>query len=154
MFYFNFSPWFDCRKENVTYLRYCRQMMGDIPIALEFRHQSWLSDAYRVGTLDFMKQEGWIHTIDEPQAGDGSIPTVPVATHPEMTLIRMHGRNVHGWVRPKNADMNWRDVRYLYKYNKQELLEWKERALKLAEFSKVIYMLFNNNSAGDKEWLG
>lgn len=76
--------------------------MGDIPIALEFRHQSWLSDAYRVGTLDFMKQEGWIHTIvDEPQAGDGSIPTVPVATHPEMTLIRMHGRNVHGWVRPK-----------------------------------------------------
>lgn len=103
--------------------------MGDIPIALEFKHQSWLSDAYRVGTLDFMKQEGWIHTIDEPQAGDGSIPTVPVATHPEMTLIRMHGRNVHGWARPKNADTNWRDVRNLYKYNKQELLEWKECVL-------------------------
>ena len=150
MVLFQFPPWFDCRKENVTYLRYCKQMMGDIPIALEFRHQSWFSDAYRAGTLDFMKKEGWIHTIvDEPQAGDGSIPIVPVATHPKMTLIRMHGRNIHGWVRPKNADTNWREVRYLYKYNQQELLEWKERVLELAKFSQDIIMLFNNNSGGD-----
>jgi len=150
MVLFQFPPWFDCRKENVTYLRYCKQMMGDIPIALEFRHQSWFSNTYRAGTLEFMKQEGWIHTIvDEPQAGDGSIPIVPVATHPEMTLIRMHGRNVHGWVRPKNADTNWREVRYLYKYNNQELLEWKERVLELAKTSQDIIILFINNSGGD-----
>ncbi|HLR66793.1 MAG TPA: DUF72 domain-containing protein [Virgibacillus sp.] len=150
MVLFQFPPWFDCRKENVTYLRYCKQMMGDIPIALEFRHQSWFSNTYRAGTLEFMKREGWIHTIvDEPQAGDGSIPIVPVATHPEMTLIRMHGRNVHGWVRPKNADTNWREVRYLYKYNNQELLEWKERVLELAKTSQDIIILFNNNSGGD-----
>src|SRR5699024_184772 len=150
MVLFQFPPWFDCRKENVTYLWYCKQMMGDIPIALEFRHQSWFSNTYRAGTLEFMKREGWIHTIvDEPQAGDGSIPIVPVATHPEMTLIRMHGRNVHGWVRPKNADTNWREVRYLYKYNNQELLEWKERVLELAKTSQDIIILFNNNSGGD-----
>lgn len=150
MVLFQFPPWFDCRTENVTYLRYCKQMMGDIPVALEFRHRSWFSEAYRDRTIRFMKQEGWIHTIvDEPQVGDGSVPIVPVATHPEMTLIRMHGRNVYGWVSPKNADTNWREVRYLYNYNEQELLEWKERVMKLATSSENIYVLFNNNSGGD-----
>lgn len=150
MVLFQFPPWFDCRKENVNYLRYCKQMMGDIPIALEFRNQSWFREPYRSSTLEFMENHGWIHAIaDEPQAGDGSIPIVPAATDPNMTLIRMHGRNIHGWTKPKNADTNWRDVRYLYKYNENELLEWKERVRKLAKSSKDIIILFNNNSGGD-----
>jgi len=150
MVLFQFPPWFDCRKENVNYLRYCKQMMGDIPVALEFRNQSWFCDRYRTDTLDFMKQNGWIHSIaDEPQAGDGSVPIIPVATNPDMTLIRMHGRNFHGWIKPKNADTNWRDVRYLYKYNQKELLEWKERIMELKKHTKDVIVLFNNNSGGD-----
>lgn len=150
MVLFQFPPWFDCKKENVNYLKYCKKMMGDIPIALEFRNQSWFSEKYRSSTIHFMKEQGWIHAVvDEPQAGDGSAPTVPVATDSNMTLIRMHGRNVHGWTRPKNAETNWREVRYLYKYNERELLEWKEHVLTLAKSSKDIIILFNNNSGGD-----
>ncbi|MBD1222938.1 DUF72 domain-containing protein [Virgibacillus halodenitrificans] len=150
MVLFQFPPWFDCRKENVNYLRYCKQRMGDIPIALEFRNQSWFSDEFRQSTLDFMEKEGWIHSIaDEPQAGDRSIPIVPVVTNSNKTLVRMHGRNVHGWNKPKNADTNWRDVRYLYKYNQEELLEWKQRIEKLTQESEDIIILFNNNSGGD-----
>lgn len=150
MVLFQFPPWFDCKKENVNYLKYCKKMMGDIPIALEFRNQSWFSEKYRSSTIHFMKEQGWIHAVvDEPQAGDGSAPTVPIATDSNMTLIRMHGRNVHGWTRPKNAETNWREVRYLYKYNEKELLEWKEHVLTLAKSSKDIIILFNNNSGGD-----
>lgn len=150
MVLFQFPPWFDCKKENVNYLRYCKKIMGDIPVALEFRNQSWFSEKYRSSTIHFMKEQGWIHTVvDEPQAGDGSAPTVPVATDSNITLIRMHGRNVHGWTRPKNAETNWREVRYLYKYNEKELLEWKEHVLTLAKSSKDIIILFNNNSGGD-----
>nr|WP_202395732.1 DUF72 domain-containing protein [Virgibacillus halodenitrificans] len=150
MVLFQFPPWFDCRKENVNYLRYCKQRMGDIPIALEFRNQSWFSDEFRQSTLDFMEKEGWIHSIaDEPQAGERSIPIVPVVTNSNKTLVRMHGRNVHGWNKPKNADTNWRDVRYLYKYNQEELLEWKQRIEKLTQESEDIIVLFNNNSGGD-----
>nr|WP_279391895.1 DUF72 domain-containing protein [Virgibacillus halodenitrificans] len=150
MVLFQFPPWFDCRKENVNYLRYCKQRMGDIPIALEFRNQSWFADEFRQSTLDFMEKEGWIHSIaDEPQAGDRSIPIVPVVTNSNKTLVRMHGRNVHGWNKPKNADTNWRDVRYLYKYNQEELLEWKQRIEKLTQESEDIIVLFNNNSGGD-----
>lgn len=148
MVLFQFPPWFDCRTDNVTYLRYCKRMIGDIPVALEFRHQSWFSNKFRKSTLAFMKQEGWIHSVaDEPQAGVGSIPLVPVATNENMTLVRMHGRNIHGWNSSGNA--NWREVRYLYKYNKQELSEWKKTLAKLSSVSKDVIVLFNNNSGGD-----
>lgn len=148
MVLFQFPPWFDCRRENVDYLRYCKKMMAGFPLALEFRNQTWFSQPYRASTLAFMKAEGWIHSIvDEPQAGMGSAPTVPVVTNSELTLVRMHGRNFHGWNKPKEG--NWREVRFLYKYNKEELLEWKERVIKLAKDSKDVIVLFNNNSGGD-----
>ncbi|MBY7142573.1 DUF72 domain-containing protein [Virgibacillus sp. NKC19-3] len=150
MVLFQFPPWFDCRKANVNYLRYCKKMMGDTPVALEFRNQTWFSSAFRERTLSFMKEEGWIHAVcDEPQAGDGSVPIVPEATDSNMTLVRMHGRNVHGWTKPNSGDTNWREVRYLYQYNREELLEWKERIWKLAKSSKDVIVLFNNNSGGD-----
>lgn len=150
MVLFQFPPWFDCKKKHVDYLRYCKKMMGDIPVALEFRNQSWFRTTYRESTLAFMREEGWIHAIaDEPQAGDRSVPIVPAATDLDMTLVRMHGRNVHGWNKPRDADTNWREVRYLYKYNQEELLEWKDRVDKLKKETKNIVILFNNNSGGD-----
>ncbi|WP_269411014.1 DUF72 domain-containing protein [Lentibacillus daqui] len=151
MVLFQFPPWFACKKENVDYLRYCKQQIGDIPVALEFRHQSWFSDAFRADTLAFIKQEGWIHTIvDEPQAGERSIPTVPVVTDENLALVRMHGRNVYGWNKPNGADNNsWREVRYLYRYNNAELSEWKDRIKQLSKGTKDIIVLFNNNSGGD-----
>lgn len=62
-------------------------------------------------------------------------------------LVRFHGRNVHGWQK-RNAE-NWREVRYLYRYNQQELQEWAEKIKSLATEVKDVYLLFNNNSGGD-----
>ncbi|MCC3355778.1 DUF72 domain-containing protein [Bacillus sp. REN16] len=148
MVLFQFPPWYDCKRENVDYLRWCKDQMKDIPVALEFRHQSWFSPQLKVQTLLFMEQEGWIHSIcDEPQAGSGSIPMVLHPTDQNKTLVRFHGRNVHGWTKPNEG--NWRDVRYLYKYNKKELEEWINHIHMLGQESETIYVLFNNNSGGD-----
>jgi uncharacterized protein YecE (DUF72 family) len=145
---FQFPPWFDCRKENVAYIRYCKKMMEEIPVALEFRHQSWFNQKYREGTLSFMQEEGWIHSIaDEPQAGEGSVPLVPVATDANMTIVRMHGRNVQGWNKQEGVD--WREVRFLYSYSTEELLECKKIIDDLAKQTKDLVVLFNNNSGGD-----
>jgi uncharacterized protein YecE (DUF72 family) len=145
---FQFPPWFKCIRENVEYLRWCKHEMGDIPCALEFRHQSWFVPQYRQKTLDFLTSEKWIHSIcDEPQSGEGSIPTVLKATTPGKVLIRFHGRNVHGWQKRKGED--WREVRYLYRYNQQELLEWAVSIGELVKDTKDVYLLFNNNSGGD-----
>jgi uncharacterized protein YecE (DUF72 family) len=145
---FQFPPWFDCTRTNVATLRRCKQQMADIPVMLEFRHQSWFTEEMRERTLDFMSREGWIHSIcDEPQAGPGSVPTVLVPTNDRLTLVRFHGRNVSGW--NSSGSPSWRDVRYLYRYNTEELLAWKEQLLELKQSTKEVVVIFNNNSGGD-----
>ncbi|WP_147533974.1 DUF72 domain-containing protein [Bacillus marasmi] len=148
MVLFQFPPWFDCKRENVTYLRWCKEQMGETPCALEFRHQSWFTPEMTQKTLDFMKKEGWIHSIcDEPQAGLSSIPTILDTLNNENVLVRFHGRNVHGWNKVKGQD--WREVRYLYRYNKQELEQWAENLKELNKQCDNVYAVFNNNSGGD-----
>jgi uncharacterized protein YecE (DUF72 family) len=145
---FQYPPWFDCKKDHVEQLRYTKEMMEELPVALEFRNQTWFEPQMREKTLSFMENEGWIHSVcDEPQAGSGSIPTVLHPTHSDVTIVRFHGRNVHGWT--NKGQTNWREVRYLYRYNKEELLEWKDRLDILRKGSKEICVLFNNNSGGD-----
>lgn len=143
-----FPPWFDCTKENVEYLRVVKGHLAELPAALEFRNQSWFSGEMTEKTLEFMQAEKWIHSIcDEPQAGTGSIPAVLQPTDPDLTLVRFHGRNAEGW--NSGGQPNWRDVRYLYRYDIEELTEWKEHLLLLEAATKEICVLFNNNSGGD-----
>ncbi|MGX9135727.1 DUF72 domain-containing protein [Rummeliibacillus sp. JY-2-4R] len=140
-----FPPWFDCQQKNVQYIRYIRQQLADFPVAIEFRNRTWYSESYMDGTLQFLKQQGLFHTVcDEPQAGEGSVPLVPISTG-EKVLFRIHGRNVHGWRNPGNNE-RWREVRFLYDYTKEELAGLKETVLKIQESAKDVYVLFNNNS--------
>ncbi|PLR92609.1 DUF72 domain-containing protein [Bacillus sp. T33-2] len=146
---FQFPPWFDCQRENVEYLRWCRDQMGDLPCALEFRNQSWFAGEMKEKTVEFMKREKWIHSIcDEPQAGVGSVPTVLQATTEDKVLVRFHGRNTHGWNK-QGGGQNWREVRYLYRYNREELQEWAVNLKKLEEQCEHVFAVFNNNSGGD-----
>jgi uncharacterized protein YecE (DUF72 family) len=148
MVLFQFPPWFDCNSKNIAVLRETRERMGNVPCALEFRNQTWYSSEMREKTLEFLTKQQWIHTIaDEPQAGMGSIPIVPIATTPDKTLVRLHGRNVNGW--HKSSDPNWRNLRYLYRYNTTELTEWRNRLRELEKSCETLYVMFNNNSGGD-----
>jgi uncharacterized protein YecE (DUF72 family) len=148
MVLFQYPPWFDCQKKNVDLLRYTRDKMPDFPLALEFRNRSWFEPSVKERTLKFMEEGEWIHSIvDEPQAGESSIPTVLHPTRKDNTLVRMHGRNVHGW--NSNGRPDWRDVRYLYRYSRQELSEWKNKIEHLHSQCQDVIVLFNNNSGGD-----
>lgn len=146
---FQFPPWFDCTAEHVRQLRAIRKWMGNLPLALEFRHQSWFTPANRERTLEFMRQEGWIHIVcDEPQIGRGSVPTVLEPTDPELTIVRMHGRNAAGW--SQASAPNWREIRTLYRYSLEELQDWVGMLDQLfSQGTKEICMIFNNNSGGD-----
>jgi uncharacterized protein YecE (DUF72 family) len=145
---FQYPPWFDCTHENIKILRLAKRQMKDIPVALEFRHQSWFFQDKKEKTLAFMEQEGWIHSIcDEPQAGAGSVPAILHPTNSKLTIIRMHGRNKTGW--NQGGTQNWREVRYLYRYSEEELLEWKNHIRELQDKTEEIHIIFNNNSGGD-----
>ncbi|OKP85701.1 DUF72 domain-containing protein [Paenibacillus sp. P32E] len=145
---FQFPPWFDCTKDNVEFLREAKERMLDVPSAIEFRNESWYSPEMRDNTLGFLEKEGWIHTVaDEPQAGSGSIPIVPVSTSSDATYVRLHGRNISGWNQSSHPD--WRKLRYLYRYSTEELTEWRDRLLELEKTCRELYVVFNNNSGGD-----
>lgn len=145
---FQYPPWFDCERKHVEILKRTREWMDGFPVALEFRNQSWFIPEYRERTLQFMRDEGWTHSIaDEPDAGIGSIPVVLEPTQSHATMIRLHGRNTSGW--HSSGEANWREVRYLYRYNAEELEEWKHNLLTLLNGSKECWLIFNNNSGGD-----
>jgi uncharacterized protein YecE (DUF72 family) len=145
---FQYPPWFECNRENVKLLRLTKERMENIPVALEFRHQSWFSPEMKEKTLSYMVKEGWIHSIcDEPQVFPGSIPTILEPTNKNLTIVRFHGRNTSGWT--SSGTTNWREVRYLYRYNNDELIEWKENLLRLEKETDEVCVIFNNNSGGD-----
>ena len=143
-----FPPWFNCQKEHVHYIKEVKERLREFPVAIEFRHQSWYYPEVKEKTLDFLKQYEFIHSVcDEPQSGEGSIPLVPVSTSKEHVLFRLHGRNVHGWRNPGNSQ-KWREIRYLYDYNEQELNEIAQIVHSLKSQAKEVTVLFNNNSGG------
>ncbi|MCR8659618.1 DUF72 domain-containing protein [Paenibacillus endoradicis] len=144
---FQYPPWFDCMTKHVMVLRATKKLMNNIPCALEFRHQSWFRDEMRAKTIQFMKDEQWIHSVcDEPQAGDGSIPMIIESTNETLTMVRLHGRNESGW--NDTGDDKWREVRYLYDYSEQQLAEWLPRLEQLSQGSEDVFVIFNNNSGG------
>lgn len=143
-----FPPWFDCQKEHVEQLRDTTKRLMEFDVAIEFRHQSWYAADMRDKTLAFLQDHQLIHSVcDEPQAGDGSIPLVPISTRKDKVLLRIHGRNIHGWLNPGQAQ-NWREVRYLYDYTTEELKELSASVTALAQTTKDVYVIFNNNSGG------
>lgn len=141
-----FPPWFDCRRENVEQIRFVYEQLQPLPVAIEFRHQSWYSPAYQEKSLQFLRDLPAIHSVcDEPQAGEGSIPLVPIATA-DQVLFRLHGRNEAGWVNTTGDDKEWRKVRYLYEYNEEELRSLREVIEHLDKQAKDVFVIFNNNS--------
>lgn len=140
-----FPPWFDCSVKNVQYIRYVKQQLGDFPVAIEFRNRTWYSADRKHETINFLAELGFIHTVcDEPQAGVGSVPFVAEATN-DKALVRIHGRNVYGW-RNSGSTENWREVRFLYDYNEDELTDLANKIKNLEKLCKEVYILFNNNS--------
>ena len=143
-----FPPWFDCTVQNIRYIRYVREQLKAFPVCIEFRHQSWFNDQFKEETLAFLTEYDMIHAVcDEPQVGQGSIPLVNRITN-ETAFVRYHGRNEHGWTKKDMTDEAWRDVRYLYDYNKQELQDLAQKVKLLEQKAKNIYVVFNNNSGG------
>lgn len=144
-----FPPWFDCTKENVDEIQFVCEKLHGFDIAVEFRHQSWYSPVFQQKTLDFLRKLKVIHSVcDEPQAGDGSIPLVASTTRSDKVLVRLHGRNIHGWRNTTGDDQAWRKVRYLYNYNDAELQEIQRAVEKLSAETKEVFVIFNNNSGG------
>lgn len=144
---FQFPPFFHAERKNINYLAFLRQQLPHLPIAIEFRHQSWYKAAYRQSLIRFCQQEHFtLVAADEPQSTMASVPFVIAPTNQDLVLLRFHGRNSIGW---RDSGKQWRKKRTLYRYSKDELAEFKNAIQKLEGRVNEICVIFNNNSAGD-----
>lgn len=144
---FQFPPYFDASLQDIEYLKLVRTLMGSLPIAVEFRNQTW----YRPGTVKSLLAycrdlHFTLVAADEPHTTVTSVPFYLAVTNPQLAMLRLHGRNTQGWV---NQDKSWRKTRTLYRYSPEELTSFANAINGLDPQPKEICVIFNNNSAKD-----
>lgn len=144
---FQFPPFFNATTENIEYLQQVRALLPDLPIAVEFRNQTWFDDAIFKVTRNFLQELAMtLVIVDEPQQGANSAPLKLAVTNHNLVMFRLHGQNTKGWANP---DKSWRKTRTLYRYDEAELQQFSELITQVKSRAEEVCVIFNNNSGGD-----
>jgi uncharacterized protein YecE (DUF72 family) len=129
-------PYFRRNPANRHYLAALLDELAELPLAVEFRDNSWAID--RV-FAELERRSVTLVTVDEPDL-NGLFPVIDVVTNPALFYIRFHGRNKSGW---RSGNMQ---KQFDYDYSDQELREWVDsRILKMAEKAAGGIVFFNNH---------
>lgn len=140
---FQFAPWFSCTPEHFDYIERCQSRLGEIAMAVEFRHASWFAGAQAARTLDFARQRGLVHVIvDEPQGFANTVPDIWEVTSPAFAIVRLHGRNRETW---NLKGLHSSAERFKYLYSDAELADLRDHILMLGRQAQCVQVLFNNN---------
>jgi uncharacterized protein YecE (DUF72 family) len=135
---FQFPPWFIIGRKNRDYILECAKRSAPIPILVEFRHKSWLSERNRHETLEFLEGHGLAYVcVDMPQGFKSSVPPVIAATA-DLAAIRFHGHNDAEW------ESGSVQRRFKYLYSEKELRRWAPKVHDLAAEAKSTHVLMNN----------
>jgi uncharacterized protein YecE (DUF72 family) len=119
--------------KNIEYLKNTKDYFAEIPLIVEFRHDSWSRDE----TYEFFKEQNITYTcVDEPNLNN-LLPRQDIVTS-NIGYIRFHGRNRNNWYDTSKGD------RYDYQYNEKELLEWLNIIKNVEQKSETTYIFFNN----------
>lgn len=144
---FQFPPYFDASLQDIEYLKLVRTLMGSLPIAVEFRNQTWYRPGVVKSLLAYCRDLHFtLVAADEPHTTVTSVPFYLAVTNPQLAMLRLHGRNTQGWV---NQGKNWRKTRTLYRYSSEELASLAGAINGLTVQPKEVCVIFNNNSAKD-----
>ena len=135
---FQFPPWFTIGRKSREYIIECAKRAAPVPICVEFRNKTWLSERNEKETLDFLEGHGLpLVCVDMPQGFVSSIPPVTAATA-DLAVVRFHGQNSEEW------ESGSVQRRFKYLYSEKELGEWAPRIEKLSGEAKTTHVLMNN----------
>lgn len=142
---FQYPPWFTYGARNLDHIIKCKQWMNDLPLAVEFRHGSWLAPARQREVFTFLDRNGIGYvSADEPQFGNlSTVPFVPAVTG-DTAYFRLHGRNTETWLK-KGIETS---LRYAYLYSDAELEEFVPCIEEAGAQSRKTYVMLNNCYAG------
>ena len=140
--HFQFAPWLLRNREGHAHVEECVRRMEGHLLSVEFRNKTWFDGANSARTVAFERELGVVHTIvDGPQGFANCVPCVWEVTHPELALVRLHGRNRETW----NIKAAASSSRFNYWYSKEELAALKPEILKAARKARKVHVLFNTN---------
>ncbi len=135
-------PWsFAFSPANLDYLAALLRLFAAYPLAVEFRQAAW-DDAQARALLTEHGGPPSSTSTSRPSAVRWARPSV--VTTPDLSYVRLHGRNAKDWFRPGAG----RDARYDYLYAKDELGEWVKRIKDLASSSASVFVITNNHYRG------
>jgi len=138
---FQFPQWFVISRKNKAYIEECAARLPDYRVAIEFRHESWMSERNREETLSFLEERRLPFVcVDMPQGFESSVPPIAAATADDLSMVRFHGRNVEAWT----ARSETASERFRYDYSEAELREWVPRIRELASKTRETHVLMNN----------
>jgi len=134
-------PWSFSRSSlHIDYLTNLFRLFEDFPLALEIRHGSWDNAEF----YELLSEHNVSFcNIDQPLFGNFIKPSA-ICTNPELSYVRLHGRNYKSWFNEKAG----RDERYNYLYSHDELEDWVEKIENLAKKSKKVVVITNNHYRG------
>jgi len=138
------SPAFSPHKHKLEELEHLIEMLGDYPLAIEFRNRNWVIGEQLKSTIDFLKQHDAVFVnVDGPTAEHFTImpSDLDEITNPSFAYLRLHGRNARGYVTGKTVA-----ARFNYDYTDNEIAEVAERSKKLARATRQLHVIFNNNN--------
>jgi uncharacterized protein YecE (DUF72 family) len=111
--------------------------------AVEFRNATWFNDKNVERTLRFLEDEGLpLVMVDGPQGFKSSVPPIVATTHPDLAIVRFHGRRTATWERMARDLPTVERFRYLY--DPRELEAWVPRIVEAARQVKDTHVLMNN----------
>ena len=142
---FQYPPWFHYGTRNMDYILACKEFVQGLPVAVEFRHGSWLTSDIKDSVFHFLTTNQITYIpADEPQYGNlATIPFVPQLTT-DIAYFRFHGRNRENWLK-KGVETS---LRYAYLYSDDELKEFTPSIRNVDKRAKVTYAMFNNCHGG------
>jgi uncharacterized protein YecE (DUF72 family) len=111
--------------------------------AIEFRHRSWAEPAEREATADLLGEEdaAWV-VVDAPRTDAKNVmPPIVEVTSPELAYLRLHGRNAAAWNTGRTVA-----ERFDHLYTDDEMEEWIDPVIEMAERAQEVAVVFNNNA--------
>jgi uncharacterized protein YecE (DUF72 family) len=140
--HFQFAPWLLRNREGHAHVQECVSRMEGYQLSVEFRNSTWFDGDNARKTVAFERELGVVHTIvDGPQGFANCVPAVWETTHPDLALVRLHGRNRETW----NIRSAASSSRFNYWYSTEELTAIKPDILRIADRVGKVHVLFNTN---------
>ncbi len=136
-----FPPWLQATRGGVRWVVGCRERLGDLPLAVEFRHRSWVDPSRWQRVRDMLADNGMSYVaVDTPGGFDTALPAVAEVTRPELALVRFHGRNRATW----EGGAQTAAERFDHLYDEGELTTWVEPIRRLSDRAEQVHVIFNN----------